>query len=98
MLQISSSGVKGQLPSSLANLQNLKELMASGNQLTGSVPKFLSQLPGLEVALLQKNNFTGNLNNVFNPSVQGSLQVGESVDLGVYIKSNMLHPGNVSST
>ncbi|XP_062008525.1 probable LRR receptor-like serine/threonine-protein kinase At1g05700 [Rosa rugosa] len=58
-LDLSSSGITGEISLSISNLTMIKTLDLSNNNLRGSIPEFLSQLPELEVLNLEKNNFTG---------------------------------------
>ncbi|PKI70978.1 hypothetical protein CRG98_008559 [Punica granatum] len=48
-LNLSSSGLKGNMANSLANLTELEYLNLSHNELTGSVPEFLAKLENLKV-------------------------------------------------
>ncbi|KAK1360222.1 putative leucine-rich repeat receptor-like protein kinase [Heracleum sosnowskyi] len=57
-LNLSRSGLTGEIVPSIANLTQLKTLDLSNNNLSGQVPDFLSQLP-LSVLNLKGNNFTG---------------------------------------
>ncbi|GAV75936.1 Pkinase domain-containing protein/Malectin_like domain-containing protein/LRR_8 domain-containing protein, partial [Cephalotus follicularis] len=59
-LDLSSSGLIGEIAPSLSNLTNLQSLDLSNNNLTGPVPEFLSQLP-LTVLNLQDNMLTGSV-------------------------------------
>ncbi|KAL8098917.1 hypothetical protein AgCh_031580 [Apium graveolens] len=57
-LNLSTSGLTGEIVPSIANLTQLKTLDLSNNNLSGQVPEFLSQLD-LSVLNLKGNNFTG---------------------------------------
>ncbi|KAL1805443.1 hypothetical protein ACET3Z_028511 [Daucus carota] len=57
-LNLSASGLTGDIVPSLANLTQLKTLDLSNNNLSGQVPEFLSEMP-LSVLNLKGNNFTG---------------------------------------
>ncbi|PRQ51195.1 putative non-specific serine/threonine protein kinase [Rosa chinensis] len=54
-LDLSSSGITGEISLSISNLTMIKTLELSNNNLRGSIPEFLSQLPELEV--LEVTNF-----------------------------------------
>ncbi|XP_024022495.1 putative leucine-rich repeat receptor-like serine/threonine-protein kinase At2g19230 [Morus notabilis] len=58
-LNLSSSGLKGEVAPSIASLKMLKILDLSNNNLTGTIPEFLAQLSSLRVLNLKGNNFTG---------------------------------------
>ncbi|MED6135393.1 hypothetical protein PIB30_045975 [Stylosanthes scabra] len=58
-LNLSSSGLTGNIASSISNLKSIEYLDLSNNSLTGAVPDFLSQLHSLRVLNLQGNQLTG---------------------------------------
>ncbi|KAJ9179281.1 hypothetical protein P3X46_011090 [Hevea brasiliensis] len=58
-LNLSSSGLTGEIASDIANLKSLKSLDLSNNSLTGPVPDFLSQLASLKVLNMTGNRLTG---------------------------------------
>ncbi|XP_024022548.1 LRR receptor-like serine/threonine-protein kinase IOS1 isoform X1 [Morus notabilis] len=58
-LDLSSSGLTGEISTYLSKLTMLESLDLSNNNLTGSVPNFLSQLPNLRVLNLGNNKLTG---------------------------------------
>ncbi|XP_031482443.2 probable LRR receptor-like serine/threonine-protein kinase At1g05700 isoform X2 [Nymphaea colorata] len=58
-LDLSNSGLSGQIPSSLANFAALVNLNLSGNNLTGNIPVFLANLPQLEILDLSDNDLGG---------------------------------------
>ncbi|XP_062008514.1 senescence-induced receptor-like serine/threonine-protein kinase isoform X2 [Rosa rugosa] len=60
-LDLSSSGLTGEVSRSISNLAMIQILDLSNNNLTGPIPDFLSQLPDLNVLNLEKNKFTGSL-------------------------------------
>uniref|UniRef100_A0A803NZA6 non-specific serine/threonine protein kinase n=1 Tax=Cannabis sativa TaxID=3483 RepID=A0A803NZA6_CANSA len=60
-LDLSSSGLVGEISPYIANLTMLQNLDLSNNSLTGTVPEFLAQLSFLRVLNLKGNNFTGPL-------------------------------------
>ncbi|XP_022948347.1 putative leucine-rich repeat receptor-like protein kinase At2g19210 [Cucurbita moschata] len=58
-LDLSSSGLTGEIPRDIADLKMLETLDLSNNNLSGSVPEFISQLPSLRVLNLEKNKLSG---------------------------------------
>ncbi|GJW49980.1 leucine-rich repeat transmembrane protein kinase protein [Tanacetum coccineum] len=56
-LNLSSSGLSGEIADSLANLTMIRSLDLSNNNLTGNVPKFLASYSSLEMLNLTGNNF-----------------------------------------
>ncbi|XP_024187289.1 senescence-induced receptor-like serine/threonine-protein kinase isoform X2 [Rosa chinensis] len=60
-LDLSMSGLTGEISHSISNLAMIQTLDLSNNNLTGPIPDFLSQLPDLNVLNLEKNKFTGSL-------------------------------------
>ncbi|KAB1218467.1 hypothetical protein CJ030_MR3G026347 [Morella rubra] len=58
-LNLSSSGLTGEISADIANLAMLQYLDLSNNSLTGQVPDFLSQLQYLTVLNLERNQLTG---------------------------------------
>ncbi|KAI5336908.1 hypothetical protein L3X38_016177 [Prunus dulcis] len=58
-LNLSSSGLTGEIDPSLSNLAMIQTLDLSNNKLTGPVPDFLSQLQNLTVLNLEQNQLTG---------------------------------------
>ncbi|KAL4392062.1 hypothetical protein AHAS_Ahas03G0307500 [Arachis hypogaea] len=58
-LNLSSSGLTGNIASAISNLKSIGYLDLSNNSLTGSVPYFLSQLHSLKVLNLERNQLTG---------------------------------------
>ncbi|XP_016170514.1 putative leucine-rich repeat receptor-like protein kinase At2g19210 isoform X1 [Arachis ipaensis] len=58
-LNLSSSGLTGNITSAISNLKSIEYLDLSNNSLTGSVPYFLSQLHSLRVLNLEGNQLTG---------------------------------------
>lgn len=60
-LNLSSSGLTGEITSYISNLVKLESLDLSNNSLTGSVPDFLSELPNLKVINLEKNKLNGSV-------------------------------------
>ncbi|CAB4302971.1 unnamed protein product [Prunus armeniaca] len=83
-LDLSSSGLTGEITSYISNLAMLQSLDLSNNSLTGSVPEFLSKLPNLKVLNLERNKLNGSVPaDLIQRSTSGSLSlsVGENADL-----------------
>ncbi|GJY21400.1 leucine-rich repeat transmembrane protein kinase protein [Tanacetum coccineum] len=57
-LNLSSSGLSGEIVTALANLTLIESLDLSYNNLTGAVPQFLASLNNLKLVNLTGNNFT----------------------------------------
>ncbi|KAL2617432.1 hypothetical protein GLYMA_08G198400v4 [Glycine max] len=75
-LNLSSSGLTGQILSFISELTMLQYLDLSNNSLSGSVPDFLTQLQSLKVLNLAKNNLTGPVpGGLVERSKQGSLSL-----------------------
>jgi hypothetical protein len=60
-VNISFSGLDGEISSSFANLKAVQYLDLSHNNLTGSIPDALSQLPSLTVLDLTSNQLSGSI-------------------------------------
>ncbi|KAM7254483.1 hypothetical protein ACFE04_003863 [Oxalis oulophora] len=60
-LNLSSSGLTGEIPSYISDLTMLQYLDLSCNNLTGSVPEFLADLTSLQLLNLDGNNFVGSV-------------------------------------
>uniref|UniRef100_A0A9I9D4M7 non-specific serine/threonine protein kinase n=1 Tax=Cucumis melo TaxID=3656 RepID=A0A9I9D4M7_CUCME len=58
-LNLSSSGLTGEIPREIENLKMLETLDLSNNSLSGPVPDFLAQLPFLRVLILERNKLSG---------------------------------------
>ncbi|KAK1360239.1 putative BRASSINOSTEROID INSENSITIVE 1-associated receptor kinase 1 [Heracleum sosnowskyi] len=58
-LDLSMSGLTGEIDTSIADLTKLDTLDLSNNNLSGQVPGFLSRLASLRVLNLKGNNFSG---------------------------------------
>ncbi|XP_042967971.1 LRR receptor-like serine/threonine-protein kinase IOS1 isoform X2 [Carya illinoinensis] len=83
-LNLSSSGLTGEISADTSNLLMLQSLDLSNNSLTGSVPNFLSKLTNLTVLNLKRNEFTGSIpRELIARSDNGLLllSVGENPDL-----------------
>ncbi|MED6186518.1 hypothetical protein PIB30_067415 [Stylosanthes scabra] len=62
-LNLSSSGLTGQIVSYISMLTDLESLDLSNNSLSGEIPDFLAGLSSLKVLNLQNNNLTGQVPN-----------------------------------
>ncbi|KAG8067942.1 hypothetical protein GUJ93_ZPchr0005g15525 [Zizania palustris] len=60
-LNLSSSGLSGEISPSFGNLKGVQYLDLSNNSLTGSIPDALSQLPSLTVLDLTGNQLSGSI-------------------------------------
>ncbi|RDX71291.1 LRR receptor-like serine/threonine-protein kinase IOS1, partial [Mucuna pruriens] len=83
-LNLSSSGLSGQIDLSISKLTMLENLDLSNNRLNGEVPNFLSQLQHLKILNLEKNNLSGSIPSVLvEKSKEGSLllSVDQNPDL-----------------
>ncbi|KAL5755859.1 hypothetical protein ACOSQ2_020605 [Xanthoceras sorbifolium] len=75
-LNLSSSGLTGEIPTHLSNLTVIENLDLSNNNLTGPVPEFLSQLKFLRVLNLDGNNLIGSVpDELIEKSKKGSLSL-----------------------
>ncbi|XVE88773.1 hypothetical protein DITRI_Ditri19aG0095700 [Diplodiscus trichospermus] len=83
-LNLSSSGLTGNIPLYISNLSMLQFLDLSNNSLVGEVPSFLSKLPFLRVLNLKKNKLIASIPaELIQRSKDGSLilSVGGNPDL-----------------
>ncbi|XP_059638959.1 probable LRR receptor-like serine/threonine-protein kinase At1g05700 [Cornus florida] len=60
-LDLSASGLTGEVASNISDLTMIQSLDLSNNNLTGQVPDFLSRLAFLKVLNLKGNNFNGSI-------------------------------------
>ncbi|GLT72852.1 hypothetical protein SLA2020_447510 [Shorea laevis] len=75
-LNLSSSGLTGEIAPYISNLTMIQSLDLSNNSLTGPVPDFLSQLSSLRVLHLEKNNLNGTVPvQLIEKSNNGSLSL-----------------------
>ncbi|KAL3720930.1 hypothetical protein ACJRO7_005699 [Eucalyptus globulus] len=73
-LNLSSSGLKGPIATSISNLTAVVSLDLSKNSLTGSMPDFLAQMPNLKVLNLSGNNMNGSVpQTLLKKKADGSL-------------------------
>ncbi|KAM7254540.1 hypothetical protein ACFE04_003920 [Oxalis oulophora] len=61
LLNLSSTGMTGEIANYILNLTMLEVLDLSNNSLSGSVPEFITQLSSLKVLNLAGNNFSGSV-------------------------------------
>ena len=80
-LDLSNSGLTGEISPEIGNLTNLTELDLDGNQLTGSIPSEIGNLTNLTELDLDENQLTGSI-----PSEIGNLTNLESM----YLSNNQL--------
>uniref|UniRef100_A0A1J3D089 Putative LRR receptor-like serine/threonine-protein kinase n=1 Tax=Noccaea caerulescens TaxID=107243 RepID=A0A1J3D089_NOCCA len=60
-LDLSSSGLSGNITQAFQNLINLEVLVLSNNSLTGEIPAFLADMKSLMVIVLSGNNLSGSV-------------------------------------
>ncbi|KAJ6696376.1 INSENSITIVE 1-ASSOCIATED RECEPTOR KINASE 1 putative-RELATED [Salix koriyanagi] len=65
-LDLSSSGLTGEISPDIFNLKMIQYLDLSNNSLRGSIPHFLSQLPYLRVLNLSENELSGSVPSELN--------------------------------
>ncbi|KAM2539990.1 hypothetical protein TB2_025231 [Malus domestica] len=85
-LDLSSSGLTGEITAHISDLAVLQSLDLSNNSLKGSIPEFLSRMPNLKVLNLEGNKLNGSVPaDLIERSKSGSLSlsVGENADLCV---------------
>ncbi|XP_057734945.1 probable LRR receptor-like serine/threonine-protein kinase At1g05700 isoform X2 [Arachis stenosperma] len=83
-LNLSSSGLTGDIPPDISKLTMLKSLDLSNNNLSGTIPSFLAQLQSLEYLNLANNTLTGSVSNeLLQKQSDGllSLSVGQNPNL-----------------
>ncbi|XP_057734950.1 probable LRR receptor-like serine/threonine-protein kinase At1g05700 isoform X2 [Arachis stenosperma] len=83
-LNLSSSGLTGDIPADISKLTMLKSLDLSNNNLSGTIPSFLAQLQSLEYLNLANNTLTGSVSNeLLQKQSDGllSLSVGQNPNL-----------------
>ncbi|KAM0956601.1 hypothetical protein ACFX2A_025351 [Malus domestica] len=83
-LELSSSGLTGEITSYIFDVAMLQSLDLSNNSLTGSIPEFLSKMPNLKVLNLGRNKLNGSVPaDLIERSKSGSLSlsVGENAGL-----------------
>ncbi|KAG7564667.1 Protein kinase-like domain superfamily [Arabidopsis suecica] len=60
-LNLSSTGLKGNIAAGIQNLTHLEKLDLSNNNLTGGIPEFLANMKSLSFINLSKNNLNGSI-------------------------------------
>ncbi|CAI9092003.1 OLC1v1027137C6 [Oldenlandia corymbosa var. corymbosa] len=74
-LNLSWSGLTGNVPSDVSNLNFLENLDLSNNALNGVVPEFLAELPQLKFLNLSGNKFTGSIPQKLLDKASSGLQL-----------------------
>ncbi|KAM7254423.1 hypothetical protein ACFE04_003803 [Oxalis oulophora] len=75
-LNLSSSGLKEQIPHYIFNLTSLEVLDLSNNNITGSVPDFLGNLSSLKILNLEDNKLSGSVPDILlEKQTAGSLKL-----------------------
>ncbi|KAI6671863.1 hypothetical protein NL676_006748 [Syzygium grande] len=88
-LNLSSSGLKGLIATSISSLTAVVALDLSDNSLIGSVPDFLAQMPSLKVLNLSGNNLNGSVpQTLLKKKANGSLLL--RLDDGTEVAVKML--------
>ncbi|XP_022964082.1 putative leucine-rich repeat receptor-like protein kinase At2g19210 [Cucurbita moschata] len=88
-LDLSGSGLIGEISSYISNLTMLQILDLSNNGLTGEIPEFLVNLPNLRILSLTRNSFTGLIPKALLQRAEAgllTLSVGENPDLCTSLK------------
>ncbi|XP_024178652.2 LRR receptor-like serine/threonine-protein kinase IOS1 [Rosa chinensis] len=88
-LDLSSSGLTGEIDASISNLAMIQTLDLSNNNLTGPIPDFLSQMSNLNVINLENNKLTGSVPNELTERAKNGL-------LSLSLCDNPNLSGNVS--
>ncbi|GMN37082.1 hypothetical protein TIFTF001_006526 [Ficus carica] len=95
-LNLSSSGLKGEISPYLADLTMLQYLDLSNNSLSGKVPEFLAELSFLRVLSLKGNNLTGPIPAALLERSKNGLSL--SVDTNVIGNETSSSPSNETSS
>ncbi|KAI6671841.1 hypothetical protein NL676_006726 [Syzygium grande] len=86
-LNLSSSGLKGLIATSISNLTAVVSLDLSNNSLIGSIPDFLAQMPSLKILDLGGNNLNGSVpQTLLKKKADGSLQLRTVIGEGGFGK------------
>ena len=72
-IYLSFNYLYGDISEKIGDLSYLKNLNLNSNLFSSTIPNELSKLSKLESLILGNNKLYGNLNGVFNPSIQNSL-------------------------
>ncbi|XP_022964167.1 LRR receptor-like serine/threonine-protein kinase IOS1 isoform X2 [Cucurbita moschata] len=96
-LNLSASGLRGEISSYIPNLTRLQTLDLSHNELTGELPEFLANMPNLRVLILTRNKLTGSVPEVLLQRAEAkslALSVGENPDLCTSLKCDNMRKNN----
>ncbi|KAK1699303.1 hypothetical protein QYE76_016000 [Lolium multiflorum] len=97
-LNMSNSGLSGDISPSFANLKALQYLDLSNNNLTGTIPDALSQLPLLIFLDLSGNHLSGPIPSGFLKRIQdGSLNLRYGNNSNLCTNSSSCHPAKTKS-
>ncbi|XP_028556759.1 probable LRR receptor-like serine/threonine-protein kinase At1g56140 [Dendrobium catenatum] len=78
---MTSSGLSGELPTSLSNLTAMQTLMMSGNNFTGKLPDFIGTWSNLKVLRIQGNSISGPIpSSFFNLFNLNDLRIGDLIN------------------
>ncbi|KAM3411919.1 hypothetical protein ACQJBY_003536 [Aegilops geniculata] len=97
-VNLSFSGLNGDISSSFANLKALQYLDLSNNNLTGTIPDALSQLPLLKFLDLSGNQLSGSIPSGFLKRIQdGSLNLRYGNNSNLCTNNNSCQPAKIKS-
>ncbi|VAH09522.1 unnamed protein product [Triticum turgidum subsp. durum] len=97
-VNLSSSGLNGDISSSFANLKALQYLDLSNNNLTGTIPDTLSQLPLLKILDLSGNQLSGSIPSGYLKRIQdGSLNLRYGNNSNLCTNANSCRPAKMKS-
>ncbi|XBJ26828.1 hypothetical protein VPH35_004180 [Triticum aestivum] len=97
-VNLSSSGLNGDISSSFANLKALQYLDLSNNNLTGTIPDTLSQLPLLKILDLSGNKLSGSIPFGYLKRIQdGSLNLRYGNNSNLCTNANSCRPAKMKS-
>uniref|UniRef100_A0ACD5YEQ5 Uncharacterized protein n=1 Tax=Avena sativa TaxID=4498 RepID=A0ACD5YEQ5_AVESA len=97
-LNLSFTGLNGDISPSFANLKALHYLDLSNNNLTGTIPDTLSQLPLLTLLDLSSNQLSGPIPSGFLKRIQeGSLNLRYGNNSNLCTDKNSCHPAKMKS-
>ncbi|VAH21457.1 unnamed protein product [Triticum turgidum subsp. durum] len=97
-VNLSFSGLNGDISSSFTNLKALQYLDLSNNNLTGTIPDALSQLPLLKFLDLSGNQLSGSIPSGFLKRIQdGSLNLRYGNNSNLCTNNNSCQPAKIKS-
>ncbi|KAF0927292.1 hypothetical protein E2562_031495 [Oryza meyeriana var. granulata] len=97
-INLSSSGLSGEISSSFGNLEALQNLDLSNNNLAGPIPDALSQLPSLTVLDLTGNQLSGSIPSGLLKRIQdGSLNLRYANNPNLCANGNSCQPAKKKS-